>query len=615
MNINLNFYSFIHKQIIILIYLTVTTGAGYIYMGWLYASVTLPLIWYALVLTLTFYGYKLYKEFFKELSIKEKNKWLEKSKVFLFAYFSLWTIMFIASVSTDIIELHYIAISTQLGASVVSATLLISQRKMALYTIVSLMTPLAMYFIFIGEFYSYLLAFFTLVLCSVLMYALYNTNTYLLKTKAQSYSDYLTKLGNRHYFIKRLEDAMRTQKAEAKCIFLLLIDLDHFKTINDSLGHDIGDELLIEVASRMNILSKESSHSVARLGGDEFCVLSDSYKSHEECLLEAEIFAKNLLESIKKTYYIASHHLYISASIGISTIYNPQVEASTFLKEADIAMYEAKNQGRDGIIIFNSNLAEKIERKLEVERALHFSLKNSEISLKYQPQVDKTSKVIGCEVLVRWNNEKLKNITPDEFIPMSENSGFIIELGYFILEEAFKTLKEWDESGIKLQHLSINISMRQMFHVNFIRDVEKLTKQYLNSNLCSKIIFEITETSVAEDVNSLIKSMNRLHTLGIRFSMDDFGTGYSSLSYLKKLPLNELKIDKSFISDLQDNEQDKSMVKTILNIAKDLNLVVVAEGVESQEQKEFLEENSCDVLQGFYFSKPISKEEFERLAS
>ena len=614
MNINLNFYNFIHKQIIILIILTITTGLGYIYMGWLYASITLPVIWYILVLILSIYGYKLYRDFYKELSIKEKDKWLEKSKKFLFIYFSLWTLMFIESISTDILELHYIAIATQLGASVVSATLLISQRRMAFYTIGSLMLPLAIYFTVIGEFYTYLLAFFTLVLASILMYALYNTNSYLLKTKAQSYSDYLTKLGNRHYFIETLEDTMKGQREESKFTFLLLVDLDHFKTINDSLGHDIGDELLIEVASRMNSLAKKYAYSIARLGGDEFCILSSNYATHKECLSIAENFAKELLKSIKKTYYIEDHHLYISASIGISTINEPLIDANTFLKEADIAMYEAKDQGRDGIIIFSDKLSAKIERKLEIERALHFSLKNNEISLNFQPQCNKSSKVIGCEVLVRWYNEKLQQIPPDEFIPLSENSGFIIELGYYILEESFKTLKEWDEKGMDLEHLSINISMRQMFHVNFIQDVQKLLNMYLKPELRSKIIFEITETSVADDIDTLINIMNKLKEFGIRFSMDDFGTGYSSLSYLKKLPIEELKIDKSFISDLQNNEQDRSMVKTILNIASNLELVVVAEGVEESSQKKFLEENSCDVLQGYFFSKPVSKYEFELLS-
>lgn len=614
MNVKLNFFQYMHKQIIIQIYLTVTTALGYIYMGWIYTSVTPAIIWYLVVLLFSFYGYRLYKEYQnKKLTIKEKEKWLNKSKFFLFFYFSLWTVMFVISILSNEIELHYIAIATQLGASVVSATLLVSQRKMAYLTLISLMLPLAIYFLLIGEFYSYLLSIFTLILCGVLMYAAYNTNSYLLKSKKQAYNDYLTKLPNRHYFIELLDDAIQEQRKEKKYIFLLLVDLDHFKTVNDSLGHDIGDDLLVEVANRMDHMAYKIGNNIARLGGDEFCILSKPYTNEKECQEAANNFSSKLLKSIKDTYFIQEHHIYISASIGISIVNSPEIDANTFLKEADIAMYEAKRQGRDGVILFNDELSLKVERKLEIERMLHFALQEKEIYLNYQPQVDSNGKIIGCEVLVRWNSKKLGIIAPDEFIPLSENSGLIIELGYFILEESFKTFKEWDEKGIKLEQFSINISMRQMFHKSFIENVQTLSKKYLSDDLRSKVLFEITETSIAEDVDTLIQNMNSIKYFGINFSLDDFGTGYSSLSYLQNLPINELKIDKSFVSELDINNNGENMVKTILDIAKNLNLVVVAEGVEEASQKEFLTLNSCNVLQGYYFSKPVSKEDFEAL--
>jgi EAL domain-containing protein (putative c-di-GMP-specific phosphodiesterase class I) len=285
--------------------------------------------------------------------------------------------------------------------------------------------------------------------------------------------------------------------------------------------------------------------------------------------------------------------------------------ANTLIKEADIAMYEAKSKGRDGVILFNDELSIRIERKLEIERLLHFALEKGEVTLHYQPQMSLNSEVIGCEVLVRWNNEQLGNVGPDEFIPISEQTGFIVELGYYILEESFKTFSEWDKKGINLEQLSINISMRQIFHTTFIEDVSKLCAQYLNQRLSSKIIFEMTETSVAEDISKLIEIMNKIKQLGIRFSMDDFGTGYSSLSYLRQIPINELKIDKSFIIELDDIKKDTNMVKTILNIAKNLGLTVVAEGVETEMQKDFLIKENCTILQGYYFSKPLNREKFE----
>ncbi len=609
---NMKFYDFMHKQILILIGIFVSTGTGYIFMGYLYSSFLPEISWYLLLLVVSLWGYRLYKVYLeRDLNIQEKESWLQKLRYFLFIYFSLWTIMFVLYVSRDNIELHYMAIATQIGLTVVSATILASQRKLAIFTLISTMLPLSIYLILVGTSYSYLLAFFTLVLSGVLLYASRNTFNYLVKSQFQAYHDYLTSLGNRRYFIELLDNAIKVQKHDKKDIYLLLIDLDHFKTINDTLGHDIGDALLREVSVRLLGLCDKYDNSVSRLGGDEFCILSPSFDKDSDCLESALSFSKELLEVIKESYIIEGHHLYISASIGVSLINNPQMQASTFIKEADIAMYEAKSQGRDGIMLFNDELSMRVERKLEIERLLHFALEDKEISLVYQPQVNAKSEIIGCEVLVRWHNHKLGHVGPDEFIPISEQTGLILELGDYILEESFKTLKEWDEKGIELEQLSINISMRQLFHSSFVNNVKRLCEIYLGEKLYSKIVFEITETSVAEDINQLIYNMNTLISCGFRFSMDDFGTGYSSLSYLRQLPINELKIDRSFISELATVDKDGNMVKTILDIAKNLKLSVVAEGVETVEQKDFLVHNQCEILQGYYFSRPLDKEAFE----
>lgn len=609
---NLNFYKFMHKQILILIALFAGTATSYVFFGFVYGSIFVESLWYLLVLAVSFWGYRLHKRYSDiDFTIEQKEKWLSELRYFLFFYFSTWTIMFIVYVSRANIELHYLAIFTQLGVAVVATTILVTEKKLALFILTASMLPITIYLILIGEFYSYVIAFLTVVLSWVLLYGSRNTYSYLEKSKYQAYHDYLTKLGNRRYFIELLEDAIKVQKTDHKYKYLLLIDLDYFKTINDTLGHDVGDMLLIEVADRMTMLARMKKSSVSRLGGDEFCILSSTYEDKEKCLAEAISFAEDLLHVIKQTYIIDEHHLYISASIGVTVIDKPNMTANTFVKEADIAMYEAKSKGRDGVILFNEELSTRVERKLKIERLLHFALENDEIKLQYQPQNDAEGKVVGCEVLARWYNEHLGQVTPDEFIPISEDTGIIVELGHHILEESFKTLKDWDTKGYDL-NLSINISMRQFFHTSFVEDVQKLCKKYLNGNLNKKLIFEMTETTVADDVTALVEKMSKLKECGIRFSMDDFGTGYSSLSYLSKIPIDELKIDKSFVMELDETVKDNKIVRTIIDIAKNLELSIVAEGVETEAQKEFLIGASCDILQGYHFSKPIDKEAFEQ---
>lgn len=610
---NMNFYKFMHKQILILIALFAVTSLSYVLFGYVYGSVLVELIWYFFVLLVSLWGYYLYTIYSDDkFTIKEKEEWLSKLRYFIFFYFSTWTIMFVYYVNQENIELHYLAIFTQLGVAVVATTILVSEKKLAFFILVSSMLPITIYLLFIGEFYSYVISLLTVVLAGVLLYGSRNTYSYLKKSQFQAYHDYLTKLGNRRYFIAKLEDAIKIQKHDNNYMFLLLIDLDHFKTINDTLGHDVGDMLLIEVAHRMKTLSIVNSCDVSRLGGDEFCILSSPYIDKKDCLQKAELFASELLSIIKKTYIIEEHHLYISASVGVSIIDSPEMSANIFIKEADIAMYEAKLNGRDGVIIFNKELSLRVERKLAIERFMHFAIQNNEIKLNYQPQTNANNDVIGCEVLARWTNAELGVVTPEEFIPIAEDTGVIVDLGYFILKEAFKTFKSWDEKGIKLEQYSINISMRQFSDSEFVSSVQKLCKEYLNDNLRTKLMFEITETSIAGDIDMLIKRMNELKSCGIRFSMDDFGTGYSSLSYLRQIPIDELKIDKSFIFGLED---DENIVKTILDIARNLGLSVVAEGVETSAQRDFLVDNKCDIFQGYLYSKPMTQEDFELFIS
>ena len=322
-------------------------------------------------------------------------------------------------------------------------------------------------------------------------------------------------------------------------------------------------------------------------------------------------FSEKLLGILKETYVIDRHHLYISASIGVNTIGSSFTQARQFIKEADIAMYQAKSKGRDGIILFNDELAKEVEYLLKVERKLYFALEHNEIELCYQPQLNREQKIIGCEVLVRWNSPELGHVSPFEFVTISEKTGLIIELGNYIIEEAFKTLQSWDSKGLDLKQFSVNISVRQFFHNTFLDEVKRLSDKYLNEDTRIKIIFEVTETILIEDMYRISLIINKLKCLGFSFSMDDFGTGYSSLSSLREMPIEELKIDRSFVSYLGERKSDELMITTILSMAKIYDLITVAEGIETEEQFNFLLEKGCDIFQGYYFSKPLSKDNFE----
>ncbi|ADN09128.1 putative bifunctional diguanylate cyclase/phosphodiesterase [Sulfurimonas autotrophica] len=610
MNDNIHFYNFMHKQILVVIALFLGTGPGYILMGFLYSSIFIETLWFLIVVLVSVWGYKLYKRYSFDMTIKEKNRWLLHVRYFMFVYFSLWTVIFLYYISKDNIHLHYIAIATQLGSAVVASTILASQKRLVIITVASLMLPIILYFLAIGQIYSYLLAFFTVVLTIVLLYAAKNTYEYLLKSRFQAYHDYLTGLGNRRYFIEHLASSVKENKD--KYTYLLLIDLDYFKTINDTLGHDVGDKLLIEVSQRLTKLSSVHHNIVARLGGDEFCILSDAFDTKELCLAEAEEFSNKILKTIKEAYFIEDSSLHISASIGVSIINNPQLNANDFLKEADIAMYEAKHNGRDDVIIFNDELCRVIEEKLQIERLLHFAIEKNEIFLQYQPQTTCKNKIIGCEVLARWKSAQLGMVSPEVFIAVAESTGYIIELGEYILEESIKTLQRWESMHMNLHQLSVNISMRQLLNKDFTITVKRLFEKYNVADFKTKLIFEITETSTSEDLKRLISIINELKKYNIQFSIDDFGTGYSSLSYIRDIPAYELKIDKSFIAELDDKRQ-ASLVKSIIDISKNLNLRIVAEGVEAQEQKDFLANLECDLYQGYLFSKPLLKEDFEKL--
>jgi diguanylate cyclase (GGDEF)-like protein len=605
-------YIFLHRQIPVFIVLSLFPGLGYLFLGWLNNIFVPAFIWYLLALATSLWGwFGLYRGFeFDTMSENQLNRWYRQCSRFFYAFFFLWALIFLLYIAEKDSKLHYIAIFTEIGASVVASSLLSSDRRLYIPTIFTLMVPLITYFFFIGEWFGYVLSIFAATFTWVLLYAAKSSHKLLMQANHQATHDALTGLHNRQYFIAYLQKRMNSLSENGEFSYLLLIDLDHFKNVNDSLGHDIGDKLLQLVVLRLQ-QNVQADCIVARLGGDEFIIIGNNYIDSETCERAALAVSELLVAKLKETYFVDQHHLYISASIGVSIISSRCGNANSFIKEADIAMYEVKAKGRDGVFMFNEEMSNRVEAHLEIERLLHFALENNEITLHYQPQMNRSGKIVGAESLARWNNKTIGFISPAQFIPIAEQTGLIVELGTHILETGFRTLREWRDAGIHLEQFSINISMRQFTHHNFVAQIETLVKCYLDDELCGKLMLEVTESIVAEDANRVIRIMDRLKKMGIRFSMDDFGTGYSSLSYLNQLPLDEIKIDRSFVGAIDNNERDRAMVTTILNMANILKLKIVAEGVETTEQLDFLLQNDCHIFQGYYFSKPLLKEQFE----
>jgi len=604
-------YKFLNDQIILMIALSLMPGLVYIIFGFLHDIGVPALIWYVLMILASIFGWTLYRQYKSAMmQAYELALWYKKLKIFFYFIFSLWTLIFILYAGHYESNLHYIAIFTQLGASVVASALLVQDKKLFVPVLLILLLPLAGYFLLLHTWYGYVLSSFSLIFLGVLLYASDNTYKLIQKNDYQAKHDLLTGLYNRRYFLNYIEDLMLRIEKSHKTAYLLLIDLDHFKTINDSLGHDVGDKVLTEVAQRIKDFSEET-HVIARLGGDEFTLVSIEHMDNEYSVEDARAVAEALLAILKQPYLIDSHRLYLSASIGIKQIKHSDEGTQQFIKEADIAMYEVKSEGRDGVIVFSDKLAKRVELHHDIEQKLYFAMQERQVELYYQPLLDRQTQIIGCEVLVRWqDSQKESFISPSLFISIAEKTGLIVELGYYVLEEAFQTLFEWESKGMNLEHFAVNISVRQLLSASFVNNIEYLCDKHLTPKMRKKLHFEVTESVVAEDIKKVISTMLRIKALGIHFSLDDFGTGFSSLSTLKEFPIDELKIDKSFISHLLENDADQSMVPAILSIAKLFNIKVVAEGVETKEQFEYLAEHGCDIFQGYYFNRALSQDDF-----
>ena len=411
--------------------------------------------------------------------------------------------------------------------------------------------------------------------------------------------DALTGLANRNLLSDRLRQAIANAARNGTMVGILLHDLDNFKVINDSLGHDAGDALLKVVAQRMRAVVRETD-TVARFGGDEFVIVLPAMETSNE----AAIVASKLLHELSKPFTVEQQQVYVSASIGVSIYPRDGEQEQTLLKNVDLAMYRAKREGRNTIRFFTEELHADNRERQKLETALHHALENGEFDLHYQPKFNYgTGAITGVEALVRWNHPTLGVIQPSAFIPLAEETGLIVELGAWVIKTACRQSRAWQDAGGATVNMAVNLSARQLDPDQLINTVADALRQ---SGLApERLELELTETAIMSDAVEAIGILNDLKSLGVRLSLDDFGTGYSSLNYLRRFPLDSIKIDRSFIQGVDESANDRAIVKTIIALASNLNMNVIAEGVESRSQAQFLKLNGCHEMQGYFFAKPL----------
>lgn len=420
--------------------------------------------------------------------------------------------------------------------------------------------------------------------------------------------DSLTGLPNRRLLQDRLIQALKTSERSGKKGALLFLDLDHFKVLNDTLGHDIGDLLLQQVGERLVSAVREGD-TVARLGGDEFIIILEELNEQSIAAgTQAKIIGKKILSTLNKPYQLNTHKHLITPSIGITLFDGNQASTDDLLKQADIAMYQAKKTGRNAVSFFDPQMQTTIYARVGLEHELHEALEKNQFELHYQLQVDASRRPTGVEALLRWAHPERGMISPLQFIPLAEESDLILNIGKWVLNTACAQLKEWEkEKDTSHLTISINVSAKQLHQANFVSQIKSSVKKHAINP--SKLKLELTESILLGRIDETIEKMNALKVVGIRFSLDDFGTGYSSLQYLKRLPLYQLKIDQSFVRDIAIDSNDQEIIRTIIAMAHTLNLNVIAEGVETDMQQTLLESNGCLHYQGYLFGKPVPIDE------
>jgi diguanylate cyclase (GGDEF)-like protein/PAS domain S-box-containing protein len=434
--------------------------------------------------------------------------------------------------------------------------------------------------------------------------------------KNLAFFDPLTHLANRRLILERIEKAIAANGRSGQNGALLYIDLDNFKTLNDTYGHDSGDALLQQVAERL-LSAVRQSDSVARLGGDEFLVMLENLdKDLHAAGIKAEMVAENILRALGQPYQLATANYHCTSSIGITMFANEQGEDSVddLMKRADLAMYQAKSAGRNAVHFFDPEMQSVITERTRVESDLREGLLNKQFLVYYQAQVDGEGRLLGAEALVRWQHPQRGLVSPLEFIPVAEGSGLILPLGDWVLRTACTQLAIWS-SVPHLAHLtvSVNVSALQFRQHDFVAQVFSALSQ--TGARPQHLKLELTESLLLDDVDSVIAKMTALKEHGVGFSLDDFGTGYSSLAYLKRLPLDQLKIDQSFVNEVLTDPNDAAIARTIVTLAQSLGLGVIAEGVETQEQRDFLFGAGCHAYQGYFFSRPLPIAVFEKFAA
>ncbi len=414
-----------------------------------------------------------------------------------------------------------------------------------------------------------------------------------------AHHDPLTALPNRLLFHDRLQHALLRAARDGEQLALLFIDLDRFKNVNDTLGHHIGDELLKQVARALLERLREGD-TLARLGGDEFIVLLENIENQ----FGASQVAEKLVQMFEQPFMVAGHELFVTCSVGISVFPEDAIDLNMLIRNADVAMYQAKARGRNGYSFYTPSMTGEGVERLRLETFLRRSIEKDEIFLNYQPQVEiDTGRLIGVEALVRWNHPELGLIPPIRFIPLAEDTGFINQLGKWVLEEACRQMMRWQEAGLQVPKMAVNLSAKQFERgsiVNMVADI--LRETGLEPD---RLQLEVTESVIMNTGDAMV-FINDLHSIGVGLAIDDFGTGYSSLAYLKQLPVQTLKIDRSFIKDISTDVNDEAIAIAIIQLGKSMNLSVIAEGVETEEQAAFLLRHGCRLAQGYFYSKPVA---------
>ena len=425
----------------------------------------------------------------------------------------------------------------------------------------------------------------------------------------QAFHDALTNLPNRTLFDRELAKALNQAQQNNKMLAVVFLDLDRFKTINDTLGHAIGDLLLKSVVERLKDCVREKD-LIARWGGDEFTLLLPEINCRED----ATAIAKRILEVLKPGFNLDKHCLHITSSLGIAVFPDDGKDAETLLKNADVALYWVKEKGRNDYQHYSCRLNSQAHKLLNLENSLHNALANQEFTIYYQPIVEvSTNRIVKLEALIRWQHPELGVVAPDLFIPIAEENGLIVEIGAWVLKTVCAQAKVWQSMGLPHLVLSVNLSARQFYNNDLVLTVKQILLETKLNSSCLEL--EITETATMRNTNLAKQILANLHQMGISLSMDDFGTGYSSLSYLKDFPFSTIKIDRSFVKDLSIDSSNFAIIKAITTLGTGLNLQIVAEGVESEQLKNLLVTLHCNYMQGYLFSLPLSLENTTKLLS